>query len=151
MYYHSHIFRKCFSGSTKVEFIFYCPNKSYYTYEELDILIGVLLSFTGASYPDIIVSELKWGCVHVTFMIRNNHIFKLKLLFQHENRSKTLEKMSHALKHKIKKVVIQDHEVYQSGMCFIDIKHQVRSFYLMPYLVRYCCRLIYVETTKNPN
>lgn len=113
-----------------MEFIFYCPNKSHYTYEELDILIGVLMSFTGASYADIIVSELKWGCIHVTFMIKNNYISKLKLLFQQESRSKTLEKMSNALKHKIKKVVIQDHDVYQSGMCFTDIKqyHQVRLY-----------------------
>ena len=46
-----------FTDSTKVEYIINCPDRSTYTKEELDMLLKILMSFTGANYDDVIVAE----------------------------------------------------------------------------------------------
>lgn len=73
------------------------------------------MSFTGAKYDDLIVSEVKVGCVHVTLMIKNNLVPAMRLIYSPEKVSKTCQLMSKSLRHRINKVLIQDVAVYISG------------------------------------
>ncbi|XP_078341372.1 uncharacterized protein LOC111108757 isoform X1 [Crassostrea virginica] len=99
---------------SKVEYIFYCPDKSTYTNGELENLFKIIMSFTGAKYNDIKVCKVKEGCVHVTLMIRNNLVPALRSLYSPEDVSKTCQMMSKSLRHRINKVLIQDVAVYTS-------------------------------------
>ena len=104
-----------FTDSTKVEYIFYCPSHSTYTYNELVKLLEIMKSFTGAKEGDIMVSAVKEGCIHVTLMIRNHLIPILRSLYSPKNLKETCQRMSKSLQHKIIKVLIEDVAVYTSG------------------------------------
>ena len=110
-----------FTDSTKVEYIFYCPNHSTYTYNELVKLLEILKSFTGAKDGDIMVSAVKEGCIHVTLMIRNHLISQMRSLYSPKNLQKTCQRMSKSLQHRIIKVLIEDVAVYTSGMFKVKI------------------------------
>lgn len=104
-----------FTDSTKVEYIFYCPNHSTYTYNELVKLLEIMKSFTGAKEGDIMVSAVKEGCIHVTLMIRTQLIPPLRSLYSPKNRRETCQRVSKSLQHRIIKVLIEDVAVYTSG------------------------------------
>lgn len=104
-----------FTDSTKVEYIFYCPNHSTYTYNELVKLLEIMKSFTSAKEGDIMVSAVKEGCIHVTLMIRTQIIPPLRSLYSPKKLRETCQRMSKSLQHKIIKVLIEDVAVYISG------------------------------------
>lgn len=110
-----------FTGSSKVEYTLSFPVKLKYTYEELEGLLDILISFTDAEYADITVAEVKEGCIHVTLTIRNHLIPKLRSLYSPENLRETCQRMSKSLQHRIIKVLIEGVAIYTSGTFEVKI------------------------------
>lgn len=86
----------------------------------------ILESFTDAQYCDIIVCEVKQGCVHVTLMIKEELIPILQSLYSPENCRKTCQLMSKSLQHPIIKVLIRGDVVYTSGKLKVKIHFFLR-------------------------
>lgn len=102
-----------------VEYKLNCPDESSYKAEDLASLIKTLTKITKAKYHQIVVKEIKKGCVSVSFMISNRIIPVLRSLYMSDNLHKTLRRMS-SLKHTVLKVTIQDDIIYTYSMyCLI--------------------------------
>lgn len=114
-------YKALLTDSTKAEYIFYCPEKAMYTNEILEKFLVILESFTGAKYCDIIVCEVKEGCIHVTLMIKEELIPTLRSLFSPENCRETCQQMPNSLQHPIIKVLIRGDVVYKSGTFEVNI------------------------------
>ena len=99
-----------FTDSTKVEYVL--QHHSSFTNNEIQKLLKILKSFTGAKDDDILVSAVKEGCIHVTLMIRNHLIPILRSLYSPKNLRETCQRMSKSLQHRIIKVLIEDVPVY---------------------------------------
>lgn len=90
-----------------------------YKRAELEKLRAMLSTLLGAQYDDVLVCGVKEGCVIVTFMIRNCLIPSLKDLYSSEKQNMVCQWMLKLqFKYKIMKVVIEDDEVFMSGMSF---------------------------------